>query len=84
MDHIAFPLVIGGMGAVIATTFGLFPERLDVTHMFAAYGAGAICGEAVAARHPWVDSSAMMRRWGSLWMAAVGFIWTLGLLSGLR
>jgi hypothetical protein len=83
VDHIAFPLVIGGIGAVLATTFGLFPERPDVTHMFAAYGAGAICGEAVAARHPWVDSSAMMRRWGSLWMAAVGFIWDARLAVGI-
>jgi hypothetical protein len=53
VDHISLRLVTGGIGAVIATTFGMFPERLDVTHTFAAYRAAAICGEAVAARHPW-------------------------------
>jgi hypothetical protein len=83
MDHVAFPLTVGGVATVLATAFSLLPERLDVTHVFAAYGAGAIVGEAVAARNPRADAGALMRRWGALFMASVGVIWTLGLLGAI-
>jgi hypothetical protein len=35
MDHAAFPLVVGGAVTILATTFSLLPERLDVTHVIA-------------------------------------------------
>jgi hypothetical protein len=54
-----------------------------VTHVFAAYGAGAIFGEVVAARHPELPPSALMRRWGGLAMSIVGGLWLLGLLRQL-
>jgi hypothetical protein len=30
---------VGGVVTILATTFSLLPERLDVTHVIAAYGA---------------------------------------------
>jgi hypothetical protein len=83
VDHAAFPLVVGGVVTLLATTFSLLPERLDITHVFAAYGAGTIFGEAVAARRR-LDQGVMMRRWGGLMMFGVGLIWALGLLTGVR
>jgi hypothetical protein len=71
VDHAAFPLVVGGVVTLLATTFSLLPERLDVTHVFAAYGAGTIVGEALAARRR-IDHGAMMRRWGSVFMFLAG------------
>ena len=82
MDHAAFPLVVGGVVTILATTFSLLPERLDVTHVIAAYGAGTIVGEAVAARRR-VDQGAVMRRWGALLMGVVGGIWLAGRLLGI-
>jgi hypothetical protein len=83
MDHVAFPLVVGGFVTAVATAYGLLPERLDVTHVFAAYGAGAIIGDAVAVRHPWTDPARTVRRWGSAVMACVGAFWVIGLLLGI-
>jgi hypothetical protein len=83
MEHPALPLVVGGVVTVLATTFSLLPERLDVTHVFAAYGAGTIVGEALAARRM-IDHGAMMRRWGAVFMLGVGLFWVLGLLIGIR
>jgi hypothetical protein len=82
MDHAAFPLVVGGVVALLATTFSLLPERLDVTHVFAAYGAGAIFGETLAARRR-LDQGTMMRRWGAAFMFGVGLLWVLGLIIGV-
>jgi hypothetical protein len=83
MDHAAFPLVVGGVVTIVATTFSLLPERIDVTHVFAAYGVGTIFGEALAARRR-LDQATMMRRWGAALMFLVGLIWVLGLLVGVR
>jgi hypothetical protein len=83
VDHAAFPLVVGGAVTIVATTFSLLPERLDVTHVIAAYGAGTIFGEALAARRPSLDQGAMMRRWGAVVMGVVGLIWLGGLLLGI-
>jgi hypothetical protein len=83
MDHVAFPIVVGGVVAIVATTFSLLPERLDVTYVFAAYGVGTIFGEVVAARKPATDPRAMMRRWGGLLMGFVGLLWLGGLLIGV-
>ena len=82
MDHAAFPLVVGGVVTVLATTYGLLPDRLDLTHVFAAYGAGSIFGEALAARRQ-LDHGAMMRRWGSTFMFLAGLGWLVGLVSGI-
>jgi hypothetical protein len=83
MDHVAFPLVVGVLATVLATAFSLLPERLDVTHVFAAYGAGTILGELVAARIPMVDQGATMRRWGALIMGAAAGFWVLGLVLAI-
>jgi hypothetical protein len=81
MDHVAFPLVVGGVAAVLATAVSLLPERLDVAHVFAAYGAGAIFGELVAARNPGVAPDDMMRRWGALVLGLACLFWVFGLLN---
>jgi hypothetical protein len=83
VDHATLPVLIGVLSAVLATAYGLLPERLDLTHVFAAYGAGAIAGDAVAARNPGLDPGQMMRRWGLLAMAVVAIIWTRGLLVAI-
>ena len=83
MDHAAFPLVLGGIFTILATTFSLLPERLDITHVFAAYGAGTVFGEAVAARARALDRGDLMRRWGALLMGSAGLIWLAGLLLGI-
>jgi hypothetical protein len=82
VDHAAFPLVVGGIVTLLATTFSLLPERLDITHVFAAYGAGAICGEVIAARRR-LDQGAMMRRWGTVVMVVAGLGWLVGWLQGI-
>jgi hypothetical protein len=79
VDHVALPLVVGGVVAIVATSFSLMPERLDVTHVFAACGAGTIVGE--ASRSIALDPGAMMRRWGALVMALAGLTWLVGLLD---
>ena len=47
---IAAALVIAGASAVAATAYGALPERIDITFVFAAYGAGTIVGELLGAR----------------------------------
>jgi hypothetical protein len=74
---------VGGVATVLATTFSLLPERLDVTHVFAAYGVGTIFGEAVAARSPALDGGTVIRRWGAAVMGIAGLAWLLGLLRGI-
>jgi hypothetical protein len=83
MDHAAFPLVVGGVVTIVAMTFSLLPERIDVTHVFAAYGVGTIFGEAVAARGTALDQAAMMRRWGAGFMVVAGLGWIVGLLPAI-
>ncbi|HTE62855.1 MAG TPA: hypothetical protein VK631_21045 [Solirubrobacteraceae bacterium] len=80
MDHPPFPVVVGALTTVLGTAYGLLPERLDVTHVFAAYGAGAIAGEALAARRVQQDSAVIARRWGGAAMVIVGGCWVIGLL----
>jgi hypothetical protein len=69
--------------AVLATSAGLLPERLDLTHIFAAYGAGAIVGEAVAARLGKLDPATAMRRYGAWTMGVAAFLWLLALITAL-
>jgi hypothetical protein len=83
LDHSAFPFVVSGFVTALATAYGLLPERLDATHVFAAYGVGALVVETVAARHPWVDAAIMTRRWGSGVMLVVAGYWLVGLLSSI-
>jgi hypothetical protein len=83
VDHVAFPLLVGGVTTALATAYGLLPERLDVTHVFAAYGAGAVLGEVVGARRRLLEPAAYMRRYGGLAMTVVAGFWARGLFSGI-
>jgi hypothetical protein len=72
------------MIAAIATSVGLLPERIDVTHIFATYGAGAMLGEVVAARRGLLDPATSMRRFGVAATFGAALAWTLALIAGLR
>ena len=63
---------------VISTTFGLLPDRIDLSTVFAAYGAGVIIGELLGTR-PGRDGPVLARRWGILLMSSV----TIRLVAGL-
>ena len=77
MDHVAFPLAIGVLATAVGTVYGLLPERIDATFVFAAYGVGAIMGDAVGARRPEPDSATYSRRWGGAMMALAGLYWAI-------
>lgn len=74
----------GPMLDLVATSVGLLPERIDLSHVFASYGVGTVFGEVVAARRRLLDSATSMRRYGVavLLFAVAG--WTLVLIDGLR
>jgi hypothetical protein len=68
----------------LATVVGFLPERIDLTHVLAAYGTGSILGEIVATRFNFEHSATLRPRYGIFLMAvALGswlILWTLRLL----
>lgn len=74
-------LAIAVVTSVIATTYGLLPDRIDLTFVFAAYGAGTIVGGLIAARRG-SDPFVIGRRWGVVLMGLAAFGLVLG-LAGL-
>jgi hypothetical protein len=74
-------LIVAAVSAVIATAYGALPERIDLTFVFAAYGAGAIAGDLVGARTGRA-SAQLGRRWGVLFMVPAALLLVFGLIFG--
>ncbi len=73
-------LVVAALATVIATAYGLLPDRVDLMFVFAAYGAGGVIGGLIAARTD-RDPLALGRRWGVLLMSLAAAVLALGLLG---
>jgi hypothetical protein len=80
MDHAPVPLALGALASLIATAFGALPERIDLTFVLGAYGAGTMIGEAVATRPGRLPPGVYAHRWGGWLMGFAGLIWALGML----
>ncbi len=69
---------------VVATAGGLLPERIDLTHIFSAYGAGTIIGDAVAVRWARDERARLARRYGVAVTACALVVWLAALIGALR
>lgn len=83
MDDPIVSAAVAAVVAVVATTAGLLPERLDLTHVFAAYGAGTVVGQAVGARGGSIDPATLGRRYGVGAMVFTTALWAIVLIGGL-
>jgi hypothetical protein len=70
------------LSTVFATTYGLLPDRIDLSTVFAAYGAGAVVGELLGTL-PGRDPRVLGRRWGVTMMSILAAILLFRLLRGL-
>lgn len=73
---------IAACSTVLATVYGLLPDRIDLMFVFAAYGAGNVIGSVIAVRTG-ADPLVIGARWGVVLMFFAAWVLALGLLGVL-
>ena len=69
-------------GTLLAIVFAPLPGRIDLTTVLAAYGAGSIIGDWIAARRG-TEARTLSRRWGTMFAGATLAVLVAGVIGGV-